>query len=67
MNMLTITVPAPDRHRYAPDAFAPSIGERIPFEDGEAILMAARVADDGRSVELDLDVPHLPSILERLI
>jgi hypothetical protein len=53
--------PAPDGATFASDAFDSQVGREIPVnvEGSEATtgrLIAARVADDGKSVELQLDV-----------
>lgn len=60
---IEMSQPAPDGDRYAPEAFAASVGREVTVSapDGTpatARLVSATVADDGRSVRLVLDVPR---------
>ena len=60
MTRIVVRQPAPALALFKPDAFASQIGEDIAFtapgKSGTARLVAARVADDGRSVMLTVDV-----------
>lgn len=64
---MSYSQPAPHGATFAPNAFDEQIGKeipvRIPGGDTETgRVVAAKVADDGRSVELELDLPiELPS------
>lgn len=59
--------PAPDGTTFPADAFDGQIGKEVPVntvghEPKMGRILAAQVADDGRSVELTLDVDvQLPS------
>jgi hypothetical protein len=58
---LTFRQLAEDHTVFAPDAFAGVIGQRVPLtmageRIGTALLLAAEVAEDGRSVSLTVQV-----------
>ena len=59
---VTFTQPAEPGTQFAPDAFGSQIGRNVPVNiegheiDGGKIL-AAQVADDGKSVDLTVEVP----------
>ena len=62
----TITEPAEPQTVFAADAFDNQIGKTIPITIGttqtDGKLVAATVADDGRSVELTVEVDTPPSL-----
>ena len=53
---------APGDTRFHPGAFASQVGKTIPFrapgvDQEECTVMGSVVAEDGRSVELELEIP----------
>ncbi|MFJ3826227.1 hypothetical protein [Streptomyces nodosus] len=60
---MTVEQPAGDGERFAPDAFDSQVGQEVPVKtpDGTKTgrVTGARVAADGQSVEIELDVPGL--------
>lgn len=59
---------APSNVRFAPDVFDSQVGRTVPLRiegsaDAEAVVVDAKVAEDGTSVTLTLEVPDgtLPS------
>lgn len=66
---ITVNQPAEPGTKYAPTAFDGQIGKTIPFSvpgqsAAECTVVAAKVADNGASAALTLDVPDaLGSVL----
>jgi hypothetical protein len=61
----TFSQPAPDGSEFAADAFDAQIGKEIPVNMGQSTrvlgrVLSAAVAPDGRSVEIDIDIPGVP-------
>ena len=54
---LRVIQPAPPDTRYAPGAFDSAIGQRFPLVNTFTTLLAAEVAEDGSSVEFELELP----------
>lgn len=54
--------PAPDGGTFSPDAFDSQVGEEIPVRTPDGTtqtgrVVAAKIAEDGQSAELTIDVP----------
>lgn len=69
MSRIQIVQYADDPGRFAPRAFESSIGKIVPLkvegrQVGEAKLVAAEVADDGRSVRLTFDTTGTGNLLD---
>jgi len=61
MTRIAMDQPAPDGGVFAPNAFDSQVGKTVPLNVGgettTCTITAAKVADDGLSVEVCLDVP----------
>lgn len=57
---ITMSVPAGEGQRFAPDAWDRAVGQRVPLRYGDnlrqATIVAAKVSMGGRSVELTYEV-----------
>jgi hypothetical protein len=69
--IFAFTMPARDGEQFAPDAFDSNIGNTIrlggPIGAVSGVVTAARVAEDGSSVELTIDAIEAPETSNRLI